>query len=123
MIAKRKGLCLGLLLSLLSIGNGTRAYKLTIKNDIGYETKFSVKYHGGFFCLTDTKKLASGGNTKLSSGACTVKEVVALVYLPEKKYTPKWVFAKSYKAPWGRAGNSTFVVSKAGSGFEVRRKK
>ena len=124
-LKKKKGLCLGLLAALLGIGNIMQAYKLTIKNETKYIIEFKVKYHGEFFisCMPDTKKLASGDSTKLSSGACTVKEVTALVYLLLKNRLLKRVVAKPYKASLGRAGNTTFVVSKDGSGFRVTRVK
>ena len=123
MVVKKKELYLGLLLFFLGTSNVMQAYKLTIKNNTEHKIIFTVKYHGEFLisCMPDTKKLASGNSVKLSSGACTVKEVVALIYLPKKKYPPRWEAAKPYEAPLGRAGNSTFVVSKYGKKFKITR--
>jgi len=136
MVTKKKRLCLGLLLSLLGIGNGMQAYKFTIKNNTPYTVDVRVRYHGeaNFYgikiCQPDRKKLKPKEDTKLSSGLCTVLEVKASVFqhpisgvpdLVERK--KKVIEAEKYYAPVGRAGNTTFVINgpiiKVGNGSKV----
>ncbi len=121
MITKKKGLYLGLLVSLLGIGNVMQAYKLTIKNNTPYTVKFKVSYHAPSIiaCRSDEKELGSGHTASINSGLCTVKKVEAEVYeAPAGFMDPtlarrqtRVVKAKPYRARWGRAGNTSWIIS------------
>ena len=118
MVAKKKGLSLGLLLSLLGIGNAIQAYRLTIENRTQEKVKYVVKYVGEVeflkFCRSDKGELGPEKMSKvIRSGSCLVLAVQAWVGS---------IRAKSYTTSMGgRAGDSTFVVGKDGSKFRVTR--
>jgi len=60
MVAKKKELYLGLLLSLLGIGNVMQAYRITLKNHTPYKVRFRINYHGAtwFSCRSHDKEVA-----------------------------------------------------------------
>ncbi len=122
MVVKKKGLYLGLLVALLGIGNVTQAYKLTIVNETPFKIKFEVNYLGEVkalkSCRTDKGELAPGKRKIIHSGLCLVTLVEADVFERRRYDTSagkrgslrRVVKAKSYKASWGRAGNTTWLV-------------
>ena len=118
MVGKKKGLYLGLLLSLVGIGSVAQAYTVKIRNS----TPFTIKYHIAYltaFCSDDKGELASGHTARFYTGSCSVSKVFAWVYeKPGALLDPllairqeKKVKAKTYDASWGRAGNTNFIVT------------
>ena len=75
MVVKKKGLYLGLLVSLLGVGNVMQVYgltlgkknKFTIKNETGYALKFFVDYDENCKTKTYKKKLRSGRTATVRS--------------------------------------------------------
>ena len=120
MVVKKKGLYLGLLVSLLGTGNVMQAYNLTIENRTPFKVKQTIRYHGEtfLFCRSDKGKIVSGSKAKIKSVLCTVKKVQVTLLDPAGA-----IKAKEYSAPLRRPGNTTFAVSKikGKSGFEVTR--
>ena len=118
-VVKNKGLFLGLLVSLLGVGNVIQAYKLTVENKTGLKVVYNIKYFGESeifkSCRPDKGEVASGSISGIiHSKACSVLLVRAWV-------GPKMIKAQSYIPRVGRAGNSTFVVSLHARGFKVTR--
>jgi len=78
-----KGLCLGLLLSFIGVGNVIQAYKVTIENKTVREVKFRVIYHG-VACRRDRdeRTISAGESTSFNVEqlACRVEKVEADVY-------------------------------------------
>ena len=116
MVVKNRGLYLGLLVSLLGVGNVMQAYKLTVENRTRFRIVFSIKYHGESEFIKSCRPDKGAVDPKsisgvIHSGACTVRVVSAWVQ-------PKGMNerAKSYKPPVGKAGNFTFVVHEDHSG-------
>ncbi len=111
MIAKKKGLYLGLLLSMLGIGNVMQAYEVIIKNNTPHTVKFRLNFSPE--CqLPTAKKLAAGGRVKIWVGQlCTMKSLEAMV---QRSGHPT-VGAKSLEpAKWqGYYGHPTrtFIIS------------
>ena len=121
MVVKKKGLYLGLLASLLGIGNVMQAYKLTIKNETGYGLRVFIDYDGD--CKLYKKKLRNGKTTTIKP-SCAVKQVSARVYTrPGKVYGEKGVFASAYYISPGESGmdDMTFVIGGNRRGFQVTR--
>ena len=122
MVVKKKGLSLGLLLSLLGIGNAIQAYRLTIENKTPFKVKFEVHYLGEVeslkSCRSDKGELAPGKRKVIHSGLCLVTTVEADVSEKRRHSTPagrrgslrRVAKAKAYRAPWGRAGNATWFI-------------
>ena len=84
MITKRKGLYLGLLLSLLSVGNLVQAYTITLENKTLLNVHFFVKYGytglARLFCKNDEKWVIPGETVRIKVGGCLVKDVKAKVF-------------------------------------------
>ena len=81
MVAKKKGLYLGLLLSLLAIGKLTakEGYKFLFANNTPYRLKFIVHYHGR--CEPDFKEVEHKSIGKLESNKlCSIKQFVVVAY-------------------------------------------
>ncbi len=110
MITKKKGLHLGLLLSMLGIGNVIQAIKVTIKND----TRHTVKFKLGFVRTRDCplrwppeQKLAAGHTAKIEmDGRCAVGSLKATV---QRSGRPS-VKVKPYKGH-ARSRSKSFVIS------------
>ena len=123
MIAKKKGLYLGLLLSMLAVGNAVQAYKVQIRNSTPFTVKFTLKFHGesAVSCRRDVQELAPGHMAEIQSGLCTVKSVGADIFQKRHAGTileaagtvlgEQVVKANRYTAPWGRAGNTVFTIN------------
>ncbi len=83
MVAKKKGLYLGLLLSLLGISNTVQAYFVVLKNETLNNVRFDVYYVGSVFgfCSNDYDKLlAPQGTLRIKTGGCLVNYVKARVF-------------------------------------------
>jgi len=130
MVVKKKGLYLGLLLSLLGIGNVIQAYglifrkktllyKFTVKNETGYQLKLFVDYYED--CKLYIKRLDSGTTIKIKS-PCGVKQVSAFVYTrPDKVYGGRKISAMPYYNSSKLAGDMTFVIRRDGKEFRVTK--
>jgi len=80
MVAKKKELYLGLLLSLLGVGNLTakKGYKFLFVNNTPYQIKFLVQYHGS--CTNDSKDVDHRSIGQLKSNKqCPIKKFTAVV--------------------------------------------
>jgi len=121
MITKKKGLYLGLLVSLFGIGNAMQAYTVKIKNSTPHTVKFKVDLMTPApDCKDRYGELASGDiATKINIGGCSIKGVYATVQRPGRSA----IEAKPYKAPpLGRAGSSAFIISGSDeTGYTVTR--
>ena len=81
MVVKKKGLYLGLLLSLLGIGNLTakEEYKFLFVNNTPYKIKFAVQYYG--HCEYDSKEVEHRSIGRLKSNKlCSIKKFTVMVY-------------------------------------------
>ncbi len=112
MIAKKKGLYLGLLVSLLGIGNVMQAveYTITIQNSTPYTVKFRLSFvRSGFMlrCWPKEKKLAAGDIAKINVKSCIVKSLEATV----RRSGQPAVKAQPYKPHLGKTGSMTFTIS------------
>ena len=117
MVVKNRGLYLGLLVSLLGVGNVIQAYKLTVENRTSFRVTCVIGYYGRTFfsCRPDEEVVDPGRISRvIHSGGCSVAFVRASV-------GPSKIKAQSYIPAIGRAGNSTFVISEHGEGFRVTR--
>jgi len=127
MVVTKKGLCLGLLASLLCMGNVMQAYKklgykLIIENKTPFKVKFEVNYLGEVeslkSCRSDKGELTSGKRKVIRSGLCLVTAVGADVIEVRRRDTAAGIRgslrgvikAKPYRASWGRAGNTTWLI-------------
>lgn len=131
MIVKKKGLYLGLLLSMLGIGSAVQAYTVRIRNSTPYKIRFKVHYVSSATCYTIEKNLASGATYKKTKpffqSGCLVKKVEATVYERPKEGPAVDKRAERYYATFGVAGNQTFIVAGPfgkgpGTFYEVTRK-
>ena len=115
MVMKKKGLYLGLLLSLLGMGNVMQANRLTIKNETPRNVTFKVSYYNERkgFCWPDEGELASGKRKDIRSGFCVVKKVEAELRHPRtsggKRFRPLRIKIER-KGPSGKAGNTTWII-------------
>ena len=113
MIVKKKGLYLGLLVSLLGIGNVMQAveYTITIKNDTPHTVKFRLSFvRSGISmirCWPKEKKLAAGDIAKINVKSCIVKSLEATV---QRSGYPA-VKAQPYRPHLGKTGSMTFTIS------------
>ena len=85
MVAKKKGVCLGLLLPLLGIGNLTanNGYRLLLVNNTAYEIEFAVDYHGS--CTRDIKRVHHRRIEKLwSNKQCSIRKISTMILDEEK---------------------------------------
>jgi len=82
MVAEKKGLYLGLLLSLFAIGNLMQAkkpYKFLFVNNTEYRLKFVVQYHGR--CKLDSKVVESRNIERFKSyKPCEIKKFIVVAY-------------------------------------------
>jgi len=129
MVAKNKGLYLGLLLSMLGIGNIIQAYKLTFKNETKYKVSLTVIYKN---CNPNKKKLSPGKSVKINSKSCIVKQVLASVFVDSKRvYGKKMVLATPYFSSSDEVDDMAFVIEgpfrvrrgKIGSPYKITREK
>jgi len=124
MIAKKKGLYLGLLLSMLGVGSAMQAYRVQIRNSTPFVVKFTLKFHAETpgSCRRDVQELAPGHMAEIQSSLCTVKSLEADVFQKRHAGTmlevtsgtvlgEKVVEANKYKSPTGRAGNTIFIIN------------
>ena len=103
MVVKNRGLYLGLLVSLLGVGNVMQAYKLTVENRTKFKLKFYIKY---FLCRHDKGEVAPRSiSSVIRTGACSVLSVSAWVGPRSMN-----IKGQSYIPSVGKAANSTFVV-------------
>jgi len=90
MVVRKKGLYLGLLLSLLGIGNlvqaKNKAYKFLFVNNTSSAIKFVVQYHGS--CENDFKMVHHKRIGEFKSNAqCEIKKFTVAVYNPGRRPT------------------------------------
>ena len=115
MVAKKKGLYLGLLIALVGIGNAMQAYTVTIKNG----TPYTIKFHADFIACKDNKEeLGAGHSRRISAGGCLMRALRATVY--EKpgvlidpmaaRQQERAVKAEGYSASAG-VGGGTFLIT------------
>jgi len=128
MVVKKRGLYLGLLLSLLGIGNVIQTYTITIKNTSNRIALVRVVYHKAtnFPCrrTSAVEEVSPDGFTQISS-ECAVKKVEAEMF--QKGVRRKLAsgestgtIAKPYTAPSYKtgAGDMTLIISgTSGTGF------
>ncbi len=122
MVAKKKGLYLGLIVLLLGMGSVMQAYKLTIVNKTLHKVRFEINYLGEVeflkSCRSDKGELAPGKRKVIRSGLCLVTAVGADVEERRRRNTPAGrrgslrgiIKAEPYRASWGRAGNTTWLI-------------
>ena len=116
MVVKKKMLYLGLLVSLLGVGNVIQAYKramlytLTIKNNTLYAVEYTVSTVPSSSCRVHTGSfngvINSGGESLMTYGGivgCSVQKVEAKVY-----YGDKVIKAKPYTSR--RGGTMTLII-------------
>ena len=126
MVAKKKALGLGLLLSLFGIGNVMQAnkrsmlYTLTIKNNTSYTVGYTVSTIPSSSCEAYTGSfngiISSGGKSLMTYGGvvgCSVKKVEAEVY-----YGDKIIKAKSYT---GGGDTMTLIIKRIFGPRRLRR--
>ncbi len=121
MITKRKGLYLGLLLSLLGIGNAVQAGTVTLENKTPHKAIFYVHYGGftGPFCKDDVKALASEKHKVFFVGGCRVRFVKARVFEDRAEVKTSW------KADVLSGAGGKFTVTgphKSGLRYRITRK-
>ncbi len=109
MITKKKGLYLGLLVSMLGIGNAMQAYEVTVKNNTPLTVKFKLKFSSEVpsFCQF-AQELPAEGIAKETLWCCGVIGLEATV---QRLGSPA-VKAKPYVSRLGdMAGDRTFIIS------------
>ena len=112
MIVKKKGLYLGLLLSLLGMGNMMQGkYTITIKNSTPHPVKFKLSFsRSGIYalqCWSNTKKLKAGRIARINVKSCPMKGLEATV----QRSGQSVVKATPYNLHYGRTSSSTFNIS------------
>ncbi len=117
MVAKKKRLYLGLLLSLFGIGNMAQAYTVELKNETLSTVYFDVRYGiDDWICSDDlNKKLAPEKTLKVKTGLCLVQYVEARVF---DKKGMMWI-KTSWKG-FGRTGGKFTVSGPHKSGLRYR---
>ena len=126
MVVKKKGLYLGLLVSLLGIGNVVQGNRLTIRNETPKKVKFTISYYGGKkeFCSSDIRELDPGKVKHIRSGFCAVRKVVA--ELTHGRTTESGRVLRPLKIkvkremPRGRAGNTTWTIKGPFKGIKYK---
>ncbi len=83
MIVKKKGLYLGLLLSILGIGNAMQAKRVQIRNSTPFNIRFEIDYNTAG-CRTDDQMLPPGQIMDINMGGCLINSVKAQVF--QKKH-------------------------------------
>ncbi len=94
MVIKKKVLCLGLLVSLLGIGNVMQAYVIQLVNRTQHQVRFNIRYKGKKgFAGSDEKTIHPGG-AKFLDPTHGIRDVRAFVYHKgaESSSTKKVVF-------------------------------
>ncbi len=107
MIVKKKGLYLGLLLSMLGVGSAMRAgYKVTIKNTTPYEIKYQVDLVTG---KDKHGRIGPHSSAKMDIVLYSVRRVKVTVY---EKCDGKriQIRARGYYAKHWKAGGGTWIV-------------
>jgi len=120
-VAKKKWLYLGLLLSFLGIGNVMQAYTVTIRNGTPYTIEFKADFIG---CRDNIEELASGHTRRISAGGCLMRALTAKVYeRPGVLMDPllarqqeRVVRAEGYYASAGVAGKTFLITGPYGIG-------
>ncbi len=92
MVAKKKGLCLGLLLLLLGMGNVIQA-KISIMNLTRHKMKFEIEFHGN--CSKIEREVRISGVRSLFKTECRPKRVRAVLLVPSKLS----LFSSEYTVP------------------------
>ncbi len=106
MIVKKKGLYLGLLLSMLGVGSVMQAYKVTIKNTTPYKIKYDIDLvtgrdkHGTVDPKSSVEREIIG---------YSVRTVEATVYEKCAGQTIQ-IRARKYHAKLWKAGGGTWLV-------------
>ena len=118
MITKKKGLYLGLLLSMFGIGSAVQAYSVTINNSTPHTVKFRLV--GVNPCLRSREKreqsLLAGHKTKINTFWCPLRGLEAWV---QRSGHPV-VKAKPYYArPEGLLGGSLVISGSDEDGYTV----
>ena len=116
MIVRKKGLYLGLLLSMLGLGSAIQAYTVKIRNGTPYTIRYKVDIASG---RDQHGEVGSGHTEKIGIAGYSVRAVEATVY--EKPTTfidptiarrkERTVKAKRYYAPGLKAGGGTWLVT------------
>ena len=121
MITKRKGLCLGLLLSLLSIGNAVQALRLDViakalkdgivlLNATTKNVKFYVDYKGSI-CRNDRKWIGPSDSKFIKTRLCTVKTVIAKVYFKDGSFETLTIESEGFNAFTVSEKFDTYVIT------------
>ncbi len=106
MIVKKKGLCLGLLLSMLGIGNAMQAYKVTIKNTTPYKIKYQLDLPIG---KDKHGRIGPKSSATIEIVGYSVRRVKATVYEKCDGKTVQ-IRAKEYYAKLWKAGGGTWII-------------
>ncbi len=117
-IAKKKGLYLGLIVSLLGIGNLAQGNRLTIKNKTKRDVEFTISYYAGReaskFCRSDKGELAAGETKNIRSGFCAVKRVEGKLRHPRPDSNGRVLrplkITVEHRVPLARTGNTTWTI-------------
>ncbi len=115
MIVKKKGLYLGLLLSMLGVGSAIQAYTVRIRNGTPYTIRFKLDIAVG---RDKHGEIGSGHTEKIGVGGQSIRAVEATVYEKPTFIDPtlarrkeRTVRAKRYYAPGLKAGGGTWLVT------------
>ncbi len=114
MITKKKGFCLGLLLSMLGISGAMQAYVVTIKNSTPYSVKIRSKYsYGPYGALTESRvgMLPPKGKMEIRNpmdGDRYLSRLFAWVYQFGMKVEP--IAVNPYRITRYPEGDELFVV-------------
>jgi len=82
MITKKKGLYLGLLVSMLGIGNVMQAYyKIQIRNSTPFVVKFTLRFKARTAaCQPNIQELGPGHIAEIEARGCIIDSLKALVF-------------------------------------------
>ncbi len=77
MIVKKKGLYLGLLLSMLGVGNAMQAWEVSIRNSTPFSVEFELSLRA---CSNDHGLIPPGHIIKVSVKGCSIQALTAKVF-------------------------------------------
>ena len=113
MITKKKGLYLGLLVSLLGIGSVMQAYKVQIRNSTPFVVKFTLKFKARTAaCQPNIQELGPGHIAEIEAGRCMIDSLKALVF--QKRNAGAVLGEEAIEAiPYtlSKTGNSLFIIN------------
>ena len=116
MITKKKGLYLGLLLSMFGIGNAMQAYKVQIRNSTPSVVKFTLgfKTRTTGACQPNIQELGPGHIAEIETRGCMIASLKALVFQKRHAGTvlgEEAIEAIPYTYTLLKTGDSLFIIN------------